>query len=135
MVKIVDLTDKPYVGICELAIGQGECEFGNSGQLVVRTGEHTGRAADRKFVVTRNLHDSTLGGAAGKPLDGETFDELFRKNDPLNERFGMNRYSIDFTAFGTKVRLFSRLAWHAAFVSKLFTVQRFTGEPDLTIVD
>lgn len=59
---------------------QGEAQIVHLGPLVVRTGQHTGRAAGDKFIVDEpNSREHVAWGDVNKPISEDAFDWLRRK--------------------------------------------------------
>lgn len=127
------------VALLEHAITNQEGVLGAEGQLCVSTGKHTGRAAKDKYVVEEGLRDSSLGGAAGKPLDALEFNALRCVVEGFLQ--AKDAYIVDFEAGGRKCRVICEKAWHALFTMNMFEStlttldEQATSKPDLTIVD
>ena len=69
-----NLTTAPLV---EQAVSRGEGMLAKDGPIVVKTGRHTGRSAQDRFVVRDQLtEDSVWWGKSNKPMDEEAFDRL-----------------------------------------------------------
>ena len=70
----------PNLGTAQLvenALRNGEGELSRHGALVVRTGPHTGRSANDKFIVRDSeTEDSVWWGKVNLPFDEARFDAL-----------------------------------------------------------
>lgn len=122
------------VELIEHALKRGEAKLGSDGQLCVLTGEHTGRAASDKYIVSNAENASQIAwGAAGSPIAFEDFERL--KDLVRTHLDGKVVYVVNFVAGRRRCRLVTELAWQALFVSNLFT-QTFdrSDRPDLTII-
>ena len=70
-----NLTTAPLV---EHSVRRGEGMLAKEGPLVVRTGQHTGRAAKDRFIVRNATTDETVWwGKTNKPMDLDAFDRLY----------------------------------------------------------
>jgi phosphoenolpyruvate carboxykinase (ATP) len=69
-----NLTTAPLV---EQAVSRREGQLAKDGPLVVKTGKHTGRSAQDRFVV-RNAtsQDTVWWGKSNRPMEAEAFDRL-----------------------------------------------------------
>src|SRR3954467_13749641 len=69
-----NLTTAPLV---EHAVRRGEGLLAKDGPLVVRTGKHTGRSANDKFIVRNGTTDTTVWwGKTNKAMEPDAFDRL-----------------------------------------------------------
>src|SRR6266550_4469509 len=63
--------------LVEHAVRRGEGLLAKDGPLVVRTGRHTGRSAQDKFIVRNDATDSSVWwGKTNKAMDPDAFDRL-----------------------------------------------------------
>src|SRR5256885_17011353 len=70
-----NLTTAPLV---EHAVRRGEGLLAKDGPLVVRTGKHTGRSANDKFIVKNAVSEDTVWwGKTNKPMERDAFDRLY----------------------------------------------------------
>ena len=64
----------------EHALRRGEGRVALGGPLVTRTGKHTGRAPNDRFIVREpSSEDKIAWGKVNKPFDSERFDAMHRK--------------------------------------------------------
>jgi len=125
----------------EAAVRRGEGEVAQGGPLVVRTGTHTGRSAEEKFIVRDAATDETVWWDANKAMAPEDFARLHED---------MLAYASDRALFmqdlrggadpdhHVKVRVFTEYAWHSLFIQHLLirpATEERGGAPDFTIVD
>src|SRR5918997_333916 len=69
-----NLTTAPLV---EHAVRRGEGLLAKDGPLVVRTGKHTGRSAQDRFIVRNGTTEDTVWwGKTNKPMHPDAFDRL-----------------------------------------------------------
>ncbi len=70
-----NLTTAPLV---ELAVSRGEGLLAKDGPLVVKTGKHTGRSAQDRFVVRNATSEGTVWwGKSNRPMEADAFDRLY----------------------------------------------------------
>ena len=62
--------------IYELAVARGEAEIAGSGPLLVKTGAHTGRSAQDKFIVRDATTEDNIWWDNNKSMTSEQFDAL-----------------------------------------------------------
>jgi phosphoenolpyruvate carboxykinase (ATP) len=113
-----------------------------SGPLVVRTGHHTGRSANDKFLVDdATTHPHVWWGKVNRPFDSGRFESLYRK--VLAYLQGQDLYVQDLYAGADpknrlRVRVICENAWHSLFARTLFlrppAEELPTFAPDFTIV-
>ena len=106
----------------ETSITQGEGKVARGGALVVKTGKHTGRSANDKFVVRDAETENTVwweGNASMTPAQFEVLRDDFSKH-----MRGMDLYAQD--TFGgadldhrVSVQIVTEFAWHGLFVHHL----------------
>jgi len=133
----------PASVLCEEVIRRREGVMASLGALVVRTGRHTGRSPEDKFVVHEASSKDRIGwGTINRPIEEDKFDSLYSHLLVyLQERdlfvqdcfVGANeRYQIP-------IRVISEFAWHSLFARNLFICrQPEEGEhraPEFTVID
>lgn len=104
----------------EEALNRHEACVGADGQLCVVTGEHTGRAAEDKYVVESSdvISRDIAFGPAGKRLSPSAFKALTSRVQAY--LLGRKVYLVDFVAGPLKCRVIVEYAWQGLFVSNLF---------------
>lgn len=113
-----------------------------SGPLVVRTGHHTGRSANDKFLVDdQTTHKHVWWGKVNRPYDPAKFESLYRK--ALAYLQGQDLYVQDLYAGADpkhrlNVRVICESAWHSLFARTLFLRPKAEDlpkfNPDFTII-
>jgi phosphoenolpyruvate carboxykinase (ATP) len=125
----------------QLAVARGEGEIAMGGPLVVKTGEHTGRSANDKFIVRSPEVEDKIWWDANQSMSSEAFDRLHQ--DMLAYAGERELVSQDLRGgadkdYAISVRVFTEYAWHSLFIQHLL-VRPPMGErgaaPDFTIVD
>jgi phosphoenolpyruvate carboxykinase (ATP) len=136
-----NLTTAPLV---EHAVRRGEGLLAKDGPLVVRTGKHTGRSAQDRFIVRNSVSESTVWwGKTNKPMEPDAFDRLHEDfllaladKDML---FVADLYGGSQPEHRAKVRVINELAWHNLFVRTLLVrpePDELAGfEPEFTMID
>ena len=110
----------------EHAIRRNEGELGREGPLVCKTGAHTGRSPNDKFVVKEASSEAQIAwGKVNRPIELVQFEAL--KRDMLahmseRELFVQDLYAGADPAFRLRVRFIHELAWQNLFVRNLFIV-------------
>jgi phosphoenolpyruvate carboxykinase (ATP) len=126
----------------EQALHRGEGHVAVNGPLVVRTGVHTGRSANDKFVVRDASTENTVWWDANKAMTPAQFDTLHA--DMMAHAEGRELFAKDL--FGgadlthrISVRVVTEYAWHSLFVHQLLirpTAEELKGfDPEFTIID
>ena len=137
----------PNLGTSELveaAIRNGEGELSRYGSMVVKTGKHTGRSANDKFIVRdATTEDSVWWGKVNVSMTPEHFAAL--KEDFLAELGGKETLYVADLFGGSQpehrvnVRVINELAWHNLFIRTLLvrpTPEELGGfDPEYTIID
>src|SRR5437764_1812789 len=136
-----NLTTAPLV---EHAVRRGEGLLAKDGPLVVRTGRHTGRSAQDKFIVKDTVTENSVWwGKTNRPMDPEAFDRLhddfllaLGDKDML---FVADLYGGSQAEHRVRVRVINEFAWHNLFARTLL-VRPDAHEladfaPEFTIID
>ena len=129
--------------LTEHAIRKGEGSISVAGPLVVKTGSHTGRSANDKFVVRdQNTENEIWWGKVNVPYQPEQFDALFaRMIDYLEgqELFVQDCFAGADPDRRLPVRIINELAWHSAFARNMFIAgtdeEQATHEPRFTVIN
>lgn len=140
----------PTSRLYEEATAHREGLIAHLGPLVVRTGHHTGRSPNDKFIVREPItEDSIWWGNINRPFDPEKFDSLYQRL--LAYLQGRDIYVQDCWAgadpdYRIAVRIISEYAWHNLFARNMFLnahdlrVRPVAGQiegfaPDFTVID
>jgi phosphoenolpyruvate carboxykinase (ATP) len=112
------------------------------GPLVCRTGQHTGRSPNDKFVVREPTSEAEIAwGKVNRALDPALFDALHK--DLLASLRGKELFVLDCFAgadpkYRLPVRVINEFAWHNLFCRNLFIDDPAAAEaaaPQFTIID
>lgn len=126
----------------EEAIRRREGRMAHLGPLVVRTGHHTGRSPNDKFIVHEpTSQDKVWWGKVNQPLQPMQFEGLHRRLLAYlqgRDLFVQDCYAGADKHYRIKVRVISQHAWHSLFVHNMF-IQATPEElanfvPDFTII-
>ena len=110
--------------LMEESLRRGEGHLAADGPLVVRTGQHTGRSANDKFVVREPASESHVWwGKVNVPYDGERF--LAVRKRLLEHLRGREVFVQDcFVGADPKyripIRIITEKAWHSIFARNMF---------------
>jgi phosphoenolpyruvate carboxykinase (ATP) len=106
----------------EMSVARGEGEVAKHGPLVVKTGQHTGRSANDKFVVRDSETEDTVWWDNNAPMSGDQFETLL--GDMVTHGQGMELFVQDL--FGgadlthrLPTRVITEFAWHSLFIQHL----------------
>ena len=136
-----NLTTAPLV---EHAVQRNEGLLAKDGPVVVRTGKHTGRSAQDRFIVRNATSESTVWwGKTNRPMDPEAFDRLYE--DFMEALGGKDKLFVADLYGGSqpehrvRVRVINEFAWHNLFIRTLLVrpeVDELAGfEPEFTMID
>ncbi len=108
----------------EEAIRRREGFLAHRGPLVVRTGQHTGRAANDKFIVEEpSSQDKVWWGKVNRPIDPDQFERLrLRLLAYLqgHDLFVQDCYAGADPDYRLPVRVITEKAWHSLFAHNMF---------------
>jgi phosphoenolpyruvate carboxykinase (ATP) len=108
----------------EVAVRNTEGLIGADGPLVVRTGKHTGRSPQDKFVVREaSSQDKIWWGEVNQPISEEHYDRLrARLVDYLTERdlFAQDCFIGAHPDHRRSLRVYTETAWASIFARNLF---------------
>jgi phosphoenolpyruvate carboxykinase (ATP) len=132
----------PVSALVERAVRRGEGNLTADGALAVKTGAHTGRSAQDKFVLRTETNQDTIWWDNNKPMEPEVFERL--KADMIEHARGKALFAQDLyggadPAHRISVRVFGEYAWHSLFIQHLLIrpdhadLENFV--PQMTIVD
>ena len=126
----------------EQAVRRQEGLIAAAGPLACRTGLHTGRSPNDKFVVREPSSEAQIAwGKVNRPLDPAQFDALHR--DLIASLTGKELFVLDCFAgadptYRLPVRVINEFAWHNLFCRNLFIDDSAAAEaaaPQFTIID
>jgi phosphoenolpyruvate carboxykinase (ATP) len=133
----------PVAELYERALHDGEGIIAADGALVVRTGTHTGRSPQDKFVVREpSTEKSVWWGDVNHPISEEHYDRLrARLVDYLTERdvYAQDMFIGADPAHRRSLRVYTETAWASIFARNLFrrpSAAELAGfKPNFTIID
>src|SRR5829696_8312968 len=127
----------------EEAVRRREGSISADGPLVCRTGQHTGRAPNDKFIVREpSSADKVAWGRVNRPVDAASFDALYQRM--LNycegkELFVQDCYAGADPRYRLPVRIITEQAWHSLFSRHMFIEATVASSrqhaPDFTVID
>jgi phosphoenolpyruvate carboxykinase (ATP) len=128
----------------EQAVRRAEGLIAAEGPLVCRTGQHTGRSPNDKFIVREPSSERQVHwGAVNRPMDEAAFGGLHQ--DMLRYLEDKELYVLD--AWGgadpmyrLPIRVVNELAWHNLFARNMFIPETDPArladhEPEFTVID
>lgn len=127
----------------EEAISRKEGVLAANGPLIVRTGLHTGRAANDKFIVKEpSIENSIWWGKENKDISQESFERIYKRM--MSFLKGRDVFIQDCWAGHDQdnrmpVRVVTVNAWHSLFARTLFIPatpeEREVHVPDFTVIN
>jgi len=133
----------PVPILYEEAVRRGEGLIARMGPLVVRTGHHTGRSPNDKFIVREpSSQDSIWWGDVNRPFDPDRFDRIHaRALAYLQQRdvFVQDCFAGADPQYRLPVRIITEYAWHSLFARNMFLSpqpeQYADFVPEFTVID
>jgi len=127
----------------EQAIRRREGIMAHLGPLVVRTGHHTGRSANDKFIAQEPTTEKDIWwGKINRPIPAENFDELHRR---LALHLQTQDVYVQDCFVGTSpkhrmpIRIITHYAWHNLFARNMFLLatpeELINHKPEFTVID
>lgn len=114
------------------------------GPLAVRTGDHTGRSPNDKFIVREPTSEEHIWwGSVNRPITQEQFDYLLHRIQAYSQNrdmFIFEGYAGADPTYRMPVRIITELAWHSLFARNMF-IREFEPEklsefvPEFTVID
>ena len=127
----------------EQAARRREAMVAHMGPLVVRTGQHTGRSPNDKFIVKEPSSEKNIWwGKVNKSMDEKYFDRIYRHM--LSYMQGKDLYVRDCFAgtdpeFRLPIRVITETGWHSMFARNLFVLgtpeELKHHQPEFTVID
>jgi phosphoenolpyruvate carboxykinase (ATP) len=128
----------------EAAIRRNEGLIAAEGPLVCRTGQHTGRSPNDKFVVKEPSSEKHVHwGTVNRPLEEANFDALHRDMMAFiqdKELFVLDAWAGADPAYRLPIRVVNEFAWHNLFARNMFIPETDTEKltehaPQFTVID
>jgi phosphoenolpyruvate carboxykinase (ATP) len=130
--------------LVEHSVQRSEGLLAKDGPLVVRTGRHTGRSAQDRFIVRNSVSDDAVWwGKTNEPMDADAFDRLHEDFlvalDEKDTLYVSDLYGGSQPEHRVRVRVINEFAWHNLFIRTLL-VRPEAGDlpgfaPEYTIID
>ncbi len=129
--------------LIEEAIRRREGILAHRGPLVVRTGSHTGRSPNDKFIVREpSSEDKIWWGKVNRPIEADKFNALLRRVTAYlqgKDIFVQDCYAGADVRYQLPIRVITETAWHNLFARTMFIrgtdEQLATHEPQFTILN
>jgi phosphoenolpyruvate carboxykinase (ATP) len=127
----------------EEAIRRREGRIAHLGALVVRTGQHTGRSPNDKFIVKEDSSsDKVWWGKVNRPMDPAKFETLHRRMLAYlqgRDLFVQDCFAGADARYRLPIRVITETAWHSLFTRDML-IQATPEElkthiPEFTIID
>ncbi len=127
----------------EHSIRRGEAVLAIDGPIVARTGQHTGRSPNDRFVVREPSSEGEIWwGKVNVPFEAKHFDQLRRdlfSHLADKDLYVFNGYAGADPEFRLKVRVINELAWHNLFARNMFVREHEAAilgsfSPEFTVV-
>src|SRR5579859_6495452 len=127
----------------EEAIRRREGRIAHLGPLAVRTGHHTGRSPNDKFIVEEPSSADKVGwGKVNKPMPAEKFNILYRRLLAYiqgKDLFVQDCFAGADPTYRLPIRIITEYAWHSLFAHNLFIhaspEQLASHIPEFTVID
>lgn len=114
----------PAPTLYEKILTRREGVLSDMGPIVVRTGHHTGRSANDKFVVEEaSTKEHIWWGKVNRPISSEKFDQLHKKmmmHLESKDVFVQDCFAGTDKTFRMPVRIVTEYAWHSLFARNMF---------------
>ena len=128
----------------EEAVRRREALIAAAGPLVCRTGQHTGRSPNDKFIVREpSSEDKVWWSKVNRPIEPQFFDALHRRMVNYvegRELFVQDCYAGADARYRMRVRIITDQAWHSLFAKHMFidvpdVHDRPALDPEFTVID
>jgi phosphoenolpyruvate carboxykinase (ATP) len=128
----------------EAALSRGEATLSAGGALVARTGQHTGRAPNDKFIVDEVTSRADVDwGAVNQPMNEAKFDLLYRDLTTYmgdKTAFVLDAFAGADPQYRMPIRVVTELAWHNLFARNMFITEADAAalsghRPEFTVID
>ncbi|MEJ2317427.1 MAG: phosphoenolpyruvate carboxykinase (ATP) [Gammaproteobacteria bacterium] len=133
----------PTPALYEQALERREGALSHLGPLVVRTGHHTGRSANDKFIVDeKDSHDQIWWGTINKPIPEQNFDMLHQRMASylqMKDVYVQDCFAGADPEYRMPIRIITEYAWHNLFARNMF-IQATPEEqavhvPEFTVIN
>jgi phosphoenolpyruvate carboxykinase (ATP) len=114
----------PTPALYEQIVRHREGILAHYGAVVVRTGDHTGRSPNDKFIVREPSSEKDIWwGTVNKECSAENFDDLHRRMMAYfqnRDAFVQDCYAGTDPDFRLPIRVITETAWHSLFARNMF---------------
>jgi phosphoenolpyruvate carboxykinase (ATP) len=114
----------PIAALYEQILERKEGAVAAPGSLVFRTGEHTGRSPQDKFVVREPSSEKNIWwGEVNRPIEPERFDALYDRVSAYlegREVFVQDCFAGADPTYRLPIRVVTEKAWHSLFARHMF---------------
>ena len=114
----------PAEALYEEIVFRGEGRVVSGGPMLVRSGKHTARAAQDKYIVREPDSEGHIWwGEYNRPISAAKFDELFRRVQGFlqgRDLFVQDGYAGADPQHRLPVRIVTEWAWHSLFARNMF---------------
>jgi len=133
----------PTPSLYEKILTRGEGRLSHLGPITVRTGHHTGRSADDKFIVREATPQKEIWwGRTNAPISREHFDQLHHRlamHLQTQDLYVQDCFAGAHPEHRLPIRIITQYAWHSLFARNMF-IQATPGEqrvhePEFTVID
>ena len=124
----------PTPALVERVVARREGILAHEGAVVVRTGNHTGRSPNDKFIVRAGESaEKDWWGKINRPMDERCFERLYIRMTAYFQ--GRDVFVQDTTAvanpeYQLPIRIITETAWHSLFARNLFVRRDFSELPE-----
>lgn len=133
----------PTESLYEESIFRGEAHITKMGALLVKSGKHTARAAQDKFVVREPSSEGNIWwGEYNRPISPEKFDMIYSRLQGFlqgRDLFVQDCYAGADENYQLPVRIITEYAWHSHFARNMFILPQNREEyrqhvPEFTVI-
>ncbi len=133
----------PTEALYEEIVFRREGQISRMGPVVVKSGKHTARAAQDKFIVREpTTEDDIWWGEYNRPISADTFAQVFNRMQGYvqgRDLFVQDCYAGAEPEYRLPVRIVTEYAWHSLFARNMFILPQSREEyrqhvPDFTVL-
>jgi phosphoenolpyruvate carboxykinase (ATP) len=133
----------PSEALYEEIVFRNEGRITHQGPVVVKSGKHTARAAQDKYIVREpSTEDHVWWGEYNRPISAATFNEIFNRLQGYiqgRDLFVQDCYAGADQNYRLPIRIINEYAWHSLFTRNMFILPQNREEyrlhvPDFTVL-
>ena len=128
--------------IYKIILDRGEGKLSKDGAMVVKTGIHTGRSAQDKFVVKESKNKDSIWWDNAKEMSEDNFDTLYTDMIKFSEDkdlFIQDLFGGADHQYRLPTRVYTEYAWHSLFIQNLLITvkeeEKYNFNPEFIIID